>query len=147
MPSKPSVKAYRGDAKTLLAFDLPKASTKNLAGLTNTQVSAAYLTLFSQDKTGAQIMAGALAAYATSSTLSGLNSPGYGFNTSPGGTGTKTYNVGSDGASAGLPNGKAYTVLSLLQAVDSAVRNGSYTQYAKGFNVIFSAINQTGDIN
>jgi hypothetical protein len=34
MPSKPSVKAYRGDAKTLLAFDLPKASTKNLAGFT-----------------------------------------------------------------------------------------------------------------
>lgn len=34
MPSKPSVKAYRGDAKMLLAFDLPKASTKNLAGFT-----------------------------------------------------------------------------------------------------------------
>jgi hypothetical protein len=29
-----SVKAYRGDAKTLLAFDLAKASTKNLAGFT-----------------------------------------------------------------------------------------------------------------
>jgi hypothetical protein len=29
-----SVKAYRGDAKTLLAFDLDKASTKNLAGFT-----------------------------------------------------------------------------------------------------------------
>jgi phosphatidylserine/phosphatidylglycerophosphate/cardiolipin synthase-like enzyme len=27
-----SVKAHRGDAKTLLAFDLPKAKTKNLAG-------------------------------------------------------------------------------------------------------------------
>jgi hypothetical protein len=29
-----SVKAYRGDAKTLLAFNLPKAKTKNLAGFT-----------------------------------------------------------------------------------------------------------------
>ncbi|HSS21508.1 MAG TPA: phospholipase D-like domain-containing protein [Pyrinomonadaceae bacterium] len=29
-----SVKAYRGDAKTLLAFNLPKANTKNLAGFT-----------------------------------------------------------------------------------------------------------------
>ena len=29
-----SVKAHRGDAKTLLAFDLPKAKTKNLAGFT-----------------------------------------------------------------------------------------------------------------
>src|SRR5262249_26786284 len=29
-----SVKAYQGDAKTLLAFDLPKAQSKNLAGFT-----------------------------------------------------------------------------------------------------------------
>src|SRR5215813_11282619 len=29
-----TVKAYRGDAKTLLAFNLPKAKTKNLAGFT-----------------------------------------------------------------------------------------------------------------
>lgn len=29
-----SVKAYQGDAKTLLAFNLPKAKTKNLAGFT-----------------------------------------------------------------------------------------------------------------
>jgi hypothetical protein len=29
-----SVKAYRGDAKTLLAFNLAKAGTKNLAGFT-----------------------------------------------------------------------------------------------------------------
>jgi len=29
-----TVKAYRGDAKTLLAFNLPKAQTKNLAGFT-----------------------------------------------------------------------------------------------------------------
>ena len=29
-----SLKAYRGDAKTLLAFNLDKASTKNLAGFT-----------------------------------------------------------------------------------------------------------------
>jgi hypothetical protein len=38
MTTKPknqlSVKVYRGDAKTLLAFNLPKAKTKNLAGFT-----------------------------------------------------------------------------------------------------------------
>lgn len=34
MASKPRVRAYPGDAKTLLAFDLPKAGTKNLAGFT-----------------------------------------------------------------------------------------------------------------
>jgi phosphatidylserine/phosphatidylglycerophosphate/cardiolipin synthase-like enzyme len=33
-PNEFSVKAYRGDAKTLLAFNLPKAKTKNLAGFT-----------------------------------------------------------------------------------------------------------------
>ena len=37
-PKKPksglTVKAYRGDAKTLLAFNLPKEKTKNLAGFT-----------------------------------------------------------------------------------------------------------------
>jgi len=37
-PKKPksglSVKAYRGDAKTLLAFNLPESKTKNLAGFT-----------------------------------------------------------------------------------------------------------------
>ncbi|HTA88702.1 MAG TPA: phospholipase D-like domain-containing protein [Polyangiaceae bacterium] len=34
MPSKPTLKAYCGDAKTLLAFDLPKSAIKNLAGFT-----------------------------------------------------------------------------------------------------------------
>jgi hypothetical protein len=33
-PNEFSVKAYRGDVKTLLAFNLPKAKTKNLAGFT-----------------------------------------------------------------------------------------------------------------
>ena len=33
-PNEFSLKAYRGDAKTLLAFNLPKAKTKNLAGFT-----------------------------------------------------------------------------------------------------------------
>jgi hypothetical protein len=34
MPTAPTVKAYRGDARTLLAFNLPKAGAKNLAGFT-----------------------------------------------------------------------------------------------------------------
>jgi hypothetical protein len=34
MKGQLTVKAYRGDAKTLLAFDLPRTSTKNLAGFT-----------------------------------------------------------------------------------------------------------------
>lgn len=34
MSTKPNVKAYTGDAKTLLAFNLPKSATKDLAGFT-----------------------------------------------------------------------------------------------------------------
>src|SRR5919202_506545 len=34
MPDALTVHAYRGDAKTLLAFDLPKRRARNLAGFT-----------------------------------------------------------------------------------------------------------------
>jgi len=34
MPARPTVKAHRGDAKTLLAFNIPKTGAKNLAGFT-----------------------------------------------------------------------------------------------------------------
>ena len=60
-------------------------------------------------------MAGALASYATSSTLVGGNmAAGYGFNVSSTGTGSKTYNVGSNGSAIGLANNKSYTVGQLL---------------------------------
>ena len=121
-------------------------SANDLTGQTNGQVAAYYLTLFGGDKTGAQIMAGALAAYVTSSTLAGTAATAYGFNSSSAGTGGKTYNVGANGTAIGLTNSQSYAVMSLLQAVNQALQNGAYAASANAFNVIFSAINQTGDI-
>ena len=75
-------------------------SSNNLTNKTNTDVAALFMTFFgaSGQKTNAQILAGALASYVTSSTLAGTTATKYGFNSSPGGTGAKTYNVGSDGS-------------------------------------------------
>ncbi len=95
-------------------------------------------------KTSAQILAGALATYATSSNLSGTVATSYGFNSSPGGTGLKVYNVGSYGTAVGLSNNTSYTVTQLLQQADLTTQNGSFN--ANMFNMIFSNINQTGDI-
>jgi len=119
----------------------------NLNGQPNTVVAAQFLAYFSVtgQKTYAQIMAGALAAYATSSTLAGgAGAAGYGFNVSATGTGAKTYNTGSNGTAIGLANNTSYTVFQLLQAA-----NSSCPLSAAAFNAlnnIFSGINQTGDI-
>src|SRR5262249_25071353 len=72
----------------------------NLAGQTNQQIAAAYLTAFGnvggvQGNTYAQTFALALAIYATDPTLgANATSMSKGFNSEPGGTGAKTFNVG-----------------------------------------------------
>src|SRR5579883_2130998 len=122
-------------------------SGNNLAGKTNAQVAAYYMSVFGSDKTGAQIMAGALAAYVTSTGLAGgTGAAGYGFNTSAIGTGGHAYNVGTSGSSIGLSNNQAYTVLTLLQQVNLSKQNGTYSSESGTFNTLFSNINQTGDI-
>ncbi|HLH18216.1 MAG TPA: putative Ig domain-containing protein [Bryobacteraceae bacterium] len=122
-------------------------SGNNLAGKTNAQVAAYYMSVFGSDKTGAQIMAGALAAYVTNTGLAGgTGAAGYGFNTSAIGTGGHAYNVGTSGSSIGLSNNQAYTVLTLLQQVNLSKRNGTYSSESGTFNTLFSNINQTGDI-
>lgn len=122
-------------------------SSNNLTNQTNTKVAALFMTFFgvSGQKTNAQILAGALASYVTSSTLAGTTATKYGFNSSPGGTGTKTYNVGSDGSLIGLVNNTSYTVLQLLQQANLDVANGTFN--ANAFNDIFNGINTTGDIS
>jgi hypothetical protein len=75
-----------------------------LTGKNNAAVAALFLQFFgvSGQKTQAQIMVGALAAYVT---LAGGTYAGqYGFNLSASGTGAKSYNVGSDGSVIGLTN-------------------------------------------
>jgi len=122
----------------------------NLSGQPNTVVAAQFLTYFgvTGEKTYAQIMAGALASYATSSTLGGGSiASGYGFAISPGGTGDKTYDVGSDGAAIGLMNNTSYTVAQLLSAANANCSGGLINPGAfDALNNIFDGINSSGDI-
>ena len=120
----------------------------NLAGKSDSVVAAQFMTYFNVtgQKTYAQVMAGALASYCTSTTLSGgTKAGGYGFNTSPGGTGSHSYNVGSNGTVLGLTNNTSYTVSQILAAAQKKCPWS--TDVFNALNTIFSGINQTGDIN
>jgi hypothetical protein len=122
-------------------------SSNDLTNKTNAAVAALFLTFFGEkgQKTDAQILAGALASYVTSSTLAGTTAKSYGFNSSPGGTGAKTYNVGSDGSALGLINNGTYTVLQLLMQANLTEANGTYN--ANALNDVFDGINSSGDIS
>jgi hypothetical protein len=127
--------------------------------LTNSQVAALYLTSAffgaSGMKVNAQILAVALGVYVTSSNLAGgTMAGGYGFNVSTGGTGSDSYNVGSDGAAYGVANNTTLTVLQLLRGVNGQAVNGvlyanagsNRALYINMANTDFSNINQSGDI-
>lgn len=120
----------------------------NLANQPNSTVAALFMTDFgvSGQKTYAQVLGGALAVYFTSSNL-GANptSAKFGFNKTPGGTGGKSFNVGTLGTVLGLQNNNSYTVMELLQAANANCPFNSNVFNA--LNTIFSNINQTGDIN
>ena len=123
------------------------AKENNLTGKNNKAVAALFVTFFKVKgtKTNAQVMAGAIAAYVTNSTLAGGNyAAKYGFNVSTGGTGATTYNVGSLGTSIGLLNNTAYTVSELLQQANLMKQLGTFN--AGSFNTIFDGINIKGDI-
>jgi hypothetical protein len=90
-------------------------------------------------------MGGAIASYVTNSTLAGGNyAAKYGFNVSTGGTGAKTYNVGSLGASIGLLNNTSYNVSQLLNQANLMKQQGTFN--SGSFNTIFDGINRKGDI-
>jgi uncharacterized repeat protein (TIGR01451 family) len=119
----------------------------SLAGQTNSQVAAAFVTAKNgaSPKTYAQVFGTALAVYVTSSTTGTASCVSkFGFNFGAG-TGGKTYNVGSNGAAIGLTNNTSYTVLQLLQQAN-AVWPWS-TGEANAINDIFDGINSKGDIN
>jgi hypothetical protein len=120
----------------------------NLKNQPNTVVAAQFQIYFNVtgQKTYAQVMAGALADFVTSTTLSGgTKAAPYGFNTSPGGTGAKSFNVGSNGTALGLVNNTSYTVTQLLQAAQAKCP-WSLDAF-NALNNIFDGINQGGDIN
>jgi hypothetical protein len=123
------------------------SSPNSLTGKTNADVAALFLQVFgvTGQKTNAQILAGALAVYSTSSTLAGgTYAAGYGFTVSTGGTGVKLFNTGSNGTAIGLMNNTYYTAMQLLAAAN-AVSPFSSSAF-NALNTIFSGLNQGGDI-
>jgi hypothetical protein len=119
-----------------------------LAGQPNSVVASTYMGYFGVkgQKTYAQVMAGAFAVYFTSSSLGGGAGPkGFGFNISPGGTGSKLFNVGNLGTTIGLQNNTSYTVSDILTAANAKCPWNATVFDA--LNTIFDGINQTGDIN
>lgn len=131
---------------------------KSLAGLTNADVAAVYSSLWSPSgvtkNTYVQALAVALGCYASSTSL-GANSTtaGYGFKDSPGGTCADTFNVGSNGAAFGVPNGTTLTV-SQVMAIANAHFNpttglfyGGDQALASDLNNVLDGINSSGDIS
>jgi hypothetical protein len=125
-------------------------SVNNETGQTNAQIAAFFITVFGSGapKTDAQVLAGALACYATSTALGNdATATKFGFNSSSAGTCNHTINVGSDGTAIGLINNTSYTVLQLLNQVNFLKTSGPLTAAEiNAINDIFTNINQTGDI-
>jgi hypothetical protein len=127
----------------------------SLSGKSDAQVAAAFETDFGsvgglQGNDTAQFFACALACYFTSTTLDGTNpEPGkFGFNQSPGGTGSHTFNVGNNGAAFGVPNNTTLTVLQILQFIDEneCPLSGDSTTILGDINNVLNGINRGGDI-
>src|SRR5207248_2297368 len=104
-----------------------------LDGMTNSEVAAFYKTLFARTsctapagppKVDAQVMAVALAVYVTNQTLAGTTATAYGFQVSATGLGTRTFNVGCNGAAFGVANHTSLSVMDLLLAVNARAHNG-----------------------
>src|SRR4029078_11297636 len=103
------------------------------AGKTNAEVAAFYKGLFARTaqtapggpaKTDAQVMATALAVYVTHQHPAGSAGTAYGFTVSATGLGTRTFNVGANGAAFGVANNTAVTVMDLLLAGNARSKNG-----------------------
>ncbi len=120
----------------------------SLQGETNTQI-ASYVKSLSSSSANLQVLATALAAYVTDSSLAGTVATSYGFTVTAFGTGVDIYNVGSNGSALGLSNNESYSIVTLLAAIDAESSNGviggkSATNAA---NTVFTAINTAGKIS
>ncbi len=138
----------------------------SLAGQTNAQVASHYKSLFGLNgktapggppKTDAQVMATALAVYATNHSLAGSAAIAYGFQVTTYGVGGKTFNVGNRGAAFGVANNTSLSVMDLLLSVNVRSKNGllydldgngSIDSHERSLrtmaNDVFSAINELG---
>lgn len=146
-----------GPSSTALANYL--ASTyPNLYGClvnqTNSQIAALFMKDFgvSGMKVDAQVLAVALATYATNSTLAGgTQAAQYGFQVSSTGvTANALFNVGTNGSAVGVPNGTIETVGQILQGANAlsanCVLDATNTSLLTATNDLFDSINSTGDI-
>ena len=128
------------------------AGTRNLAGKTNSQIAAFYLTLFKVkgQKLDAQVLATALAVYVTTNSLSRNVATQYGFLVTNAGTGASTFNVGSNGLAFGVANQTTLTVFQILKAANQQAQQGvlynGNVDLRNRANTVLDGINQTGDI-
>jgi hypothetical protein len=130
-----------------------QAGANDLAGKTNAQIAAYFVTLFNQQgqKLAAQVLSTALAVYVTDSTYAGgTYAAKYGFVVNGTGTGAVSYNIGANGAAFGVANNSVMTVWQILNATNARAYRGvlwnGNTTYDNMGNAVFSGINQTGDI-
>src|SRR5262245_21300075 len=102
------------------------AGANNLAGKSNAQVAAFYLSQFALPgpKVEAQTLALALNVYATTLSLGGTAAQAYGFTVSAAGLGARSFNVGGAGAAFGVANNTTLNVYQLLLAVNNQAVNG-----------------------
>ncbi len=132
-------------------------SVNSLAGKTNADVAALFLRLFKVKgmKVEAQVLATALACYVTDSAVAGMTAAAYGFKVTNPGVGYDTLNIGTSGAVCGVANHSMVTVIQILKYVDSQAKNGkmyaTQTEPVRQVllvltNVVFTAINERGDI-
>jgi hypothetical protein len=134
------------------------AGPNNLAGKTNAQIAAYYLTKFNitGQKLDAQILSVAFATYATNTALAGNVAAKYGFKVDAMGTGSATINIGAGGAAFGVANNSNLSVWQILRATDQFSAGGTGASRFDIYNgnqalrnlanTIYSYINEHGDI-
>jgi hypothetical protein len=101
--------------------------------------------------TNTQVLATALAVYATNATLDPTQvAASYGFVVSGDGVGAATWSVGSNGDAFGAANNTSLTVMDLLlatddQAVAGLLYNGNTARRSQA-SAVYSALNDAGGI-
>ena len=122
------------------------------------QSNAYIAALFQSDfvvkgvKLDAQVLATALAVYATNATLDSTGvAAQYGFTVSGYGVGTAAVSVGSNGDAFGVANNTSMTVMGLLlatdgQAINGLLYNGNAARRNEA-NAVYSALNQAGSVS
>jgi hypothetical protein len=129
-------------------------SSNDLAGQSNAYIAALFQSDFVVKgvKLDAQVLATALAVYATSVTLDPTQvAASYGFVVSGDGVGAANWNVGSNGDAFGVANNTTMTVMGLLlatddQAINGLLYNGNAARRNEA-NAVYSALNQAGSVS